>query len=111
MRLWPLGLLGCNALTPIDPESFCHEAGYAIARRTEQCTADIELANARYRAFERQHDCIAIHTDDPPEGVAPEDLYACSLTIERLPCDVVEELGDDLDAWLASADACAYVVE
>jgi hypothetical protein len=106
-----LGLAGCNALTPIGPEDFCHEAGYAIARRTEQCTSDIDLANARYLAFERQYDCIPIQMKDPPEGVAPEDLYACPLTIERLPCDIVEELGDDIDAWLASAAACSYLVE
>lgn len=104
-------LLACTAFREVDPDSPCREAGYAIARRTEECTDDTELANARYEAFEAGYACIPMDVLDPEPGVAPEDLYACSFTIDRLPCEVVLELGDDLDGWLASADACAYVVE
>ncbi len=104
-------LLACQAFRDVDPDSPCREAGYAIARRTELCTEDTDLANARFDVFEADYRCIPMDVLNPAEGAAPEDLYACAFTIDRLPCEVVLDLGDDLDAWLASASACAYVVE
>jgi hypothetical protein len=108
-----LALGGCLQpyLTRVDDEQPCLEAGYAVARRTEECTGDRELANERYDRFERQWRCIPTPPDDPElRDIAP-DLYGCAATISSLSCDAVDELGDDLELWLGVDPACGYVVE
>lgn len=89
----------------------CLEAGYAIARRTEECTGDRELANARYDAFGSEWRCIATPPDDPAYRDIAADLYGCAATISSLSCDTVDEFGDDLDLWLGVDPACGYIVE
>jgi hypothetical protein len=107
-----LVLAGCGrALAPVEDDQPCREAGYAIARRTEECTGDRELANARYERFETEWVCIPTPPDDPDLAPIAADLYGCAGTISSLSCDVVEELGDDLARWLGVDPACGYVVE
>ena len=112
--------LGCAWLVPVDGDSPCREAGYAIARRTFECTADADLANARYDLFLAETECIPLTYDEQGNvtsgpgagsGVKAEDTYHCAFLLGELACEVVEALGDDIDAWLASSDACAYVIE
>jgi hypothetical protein len=98
-------------ITRVADDQPCIEAGYAIARRTEECTGDRELANERFHAFERAWKCIPTPPDDPEfRDIAP-DLYGCAATISSLSCDAVEEFGDDLWYWLGVDPACGYVVE
>jgi hypothetical protein len=108
-----LGLAGCLSpfITEVDDEQPCLEAGFAIARRTEECTGSRELANRRFHTFEREWACIPTPPDDPElRDVAP-DLYGCAATITTLSCDTVDEFGDDLGSWLGVDPACGYVVE
>ncbi len=113
---------GCRSLVALPPDAPCVDAGYAISRRTFECTGDPDLANARFERYRREYDCL-----EPPPApnpdlaftqidsghtavvVAPEDLYHCSFAISLLACELVESYGDDLDQWLASSDACAWV--
>ena len=59
MRPWlPLSLAGCASLQALPPDAPCVEAGYAISRRTFECTGDAELANARFERYRREFECI-----------------------------------------------------
>ena len=113
IRLLPVALAGCLLpnITPVDDDQPCQEAGFAIARRTEECTGDRELANARYAAFEADWRCIPTPADDPEYTAIAADLYGCAATITSLSCDAIEEMGDDLSLWLGIDPACGYVVE
>jgi hypothetical protein len=95
----------------VAPDQPCQEAGFAIARRTEECTGDRELANARYEAFGRDWECIETRPDDPEFSGIAADLYGCAATITSLSCDTVDEFGDDLSLWLTVDPACGYIVE
>lgn len=114
MRPLLLGLplvAGCG--TTVGPDRFCKEVGYAIAGRTQECTGDAALAEARYADFEAAYTCVEVDAGDTAtaSGVKPEDLFACPLAIRNLACELVESYGDDLDAWLATSPACALLVE
>lgn len=89
----------------------CQEAGFAIARRTEECTGDRDLANARYAAFEADWVCIPTPPDDPDLAPIAADLYGCAASIQSASCDAVEIMGDDLSLWLGIDPSCGYVVE
>lgn len=99
--------------TTMEPDDFCQEVGYAIAGRTQDCTGDGELAEARYAAFEENYTCVEVDPSDTAgvSGVRPEDLFACPLAIRNLACELVESHGDNLDAWLATSPTCALLVE
>jgi len=103
---------GCGrSLTRVADDQPCLEAGFAIARRTEECTGDRELANARYAAFEDEWTCIPTAPDDPEYFDIAPDLYGCAATITSLSCDAALEFGDDLSLWLGVDPACGYIVE
>jgi hypothetical protein len=108
-----LCLAGCVQpfITRVADDQPCIEAGYAIARRTEECTGDRELANARFHTFEREWVCIPTPPDDPELSDIAPDLYGCAATISSLSCDAVGELADELSLWLGVDPACGYVVE
>lgn len=112
-------LLSCRVIQPIDPYAPCEEAGFAISRRTLQCTGDSALANDRYLLFEQETECIPVEWDDqgtltsgPGAGTATPavDVFHCAFLIGEIPCEYALEYGDDIAAWLSVSDACAYVV-
>lgn len=108
-----LALTGCITLRTMAPDLPCREAGYAIAARTEACSGDIELANARYDAFVDDYVCIDVDVTDPAfngPALSPDDLFDCAFSIRELPCEWVDVFGDDLDLWLSVSDACPWVV-
>ena len=85
--------------------------GFAIARRTFECTGDSELANSRYERFDKELECVevdlSISDDDPfDEG----DYWHCAFALGELARELVDEYGDDVEAWLSTSDGCAYVV-
>jgi hypothetical protein len=108
-----LWLAACTRSLPED--QLCKEIGYAIAGRTEECTGDRELASARFEAFEERYTCAPF--DPEPKGedtespIAPEDLFHCPLAIRNLPCELVEQYGDDLSAYLTASPICATIIE
>jgi hypothetical protein len=124
-RLWMLAATGCATLHALPREQPCHEAGYAISSRTFECTGDADLANARYRQFEADYECVPLaewHLDTGTEGsriegdtggltLLPQDSFHCAFAIRQLACELVEAYGDDLDQYLASSDACGWVVK
>lgn len=80
-------LTACSNLQPMDPDQPCREAGFAIAARTEQCTGDPELANARFEQFADEYVCVAVDPLDPEwnnAAVQPQDLFDCAFTIREL---------------------------
>lgn len=112
-------LLGACVLQPMDPEAPCEEAGYAIARRTLECTGDTDLANERYLLFEEQTVCIPVEWNEQGEltsgpgantGTAVVDVFHCAFVIGEIPCEHALQYGDDIAAWLSVSQACAYVV-
>lgn len=123
--LLPATLAGCASLEALPKDSPCTEAGYAISRRTFECTGDGDLANARFEAFEKQYQCIELpdwYVDTgvvtqyiQPEGsggaLHPPDYFHCAFAISLLPCELVTDYGDDLSKWLQSSNACDYVIE
>jgi len=114
------GLSGCTWLSQIDGDSPCEEAGYAIARRTYQCTGDPDLSNDRHDLFLDATECIPLDFDETGVvisgpgaglGVKAEDTYRCAFIISELAGEVVGELGIGIGAWLSVSNACAYVIE
>ncbi len=102
----------CTLIEPMPGDQPCKEVGWAIAARTHACTGDVALANARYEDFTDQITCVDWAADDERLGTTPpEDLFSCAFTLRNLPCETVAALGDDLDAWLALDEGCAYVLE
>jgi hypothetical protein len=124
-RLCLLAATGCASLHALPREQPCVEAGYAISSRTFECTGDAELANARYLQFEKEYDCVPLapwHLDTGTMGsriegdtgaltLQPQDAFHCAFAIRQLACELVEGYGDDLDQYLASSDACGWVVK
>lgn len=107
-----LSLGGCKLIEPMPSDQPCKEVGWAIASRTHDCTGDVALANDRYEAFRDAAECIEWEADDPAlDAVGAEDLFSCAFTIRNLPCETIDELGDDLGAWLEVDEACAWVVK
>lgn len=119
-------LTGCASLQALPKDQPCLDAGYAISRRTFECTGDADLANARYELFRERFRCVPlpeygvdtgvvtkfIAPDDPAyQSVSPPDFFHCAFAIEQLPCELVFEYGDDLHRWLDTSEACAWVVE
>ena len=109
-----LPALLCVACTrSIDEDRLCDEIGYAIAGRTQTCTGDTALAQQRFEAFADQYTCREVPVEtlgaDTSAPVAPQDTFACPLAIRNIPCALVEELGDDLDAWLSASEMCDYL--
>lgn len=43
------------------------------------------------------------------DGTNPEDLYDCAFAISSLPCDVVEDFGDDLERYMEISPGCPLV--
>ena len=113
--VWALagvGLGGCKLIEPMPSDQPCKEVGWAIASRTHDCTGDVALANDRYEAFRDAAECIEWEADDPAlEAVGAEDLFSCAFTSRNLPCETIDELGDDLPAWMEVDEACAWVVK
>ncbi len=106
MLLW--WILGCP--TAVEPDDFCQEVGYAIAGRTQECTGQTKVAEARYTTFAEAYRCKDWDVADTAV-VHAEDLYACPLAIRELPCELVSAYDDDLDAWLEASPMCALLVE
>ena len=109
--LWLLA--GCSNLKQMPPDLPCREAAFAIASRTEECTGDLELASARVDAFQETYTCIAVDTTDPVfdgPAIAVEDLFDCSFSIRELPCELVEEYGDDLELYLLNSPSCTWII-
>lgn len=120
-------LSACASMEVLPKDQPCIEAGYAISRRTFDCTGDSELANARYLQFESQYECIPIpdwhreqdeiavggvlvYEDTARPRIEAQDYFHCSFAISQLPCEAVETFGDDLSLWLAASDACGWIV-
>jgi len=106
MRYLPLGLLvGCPR--PLDPEQPCEEIAYAIGARTEECTGDGELGEARVQALLDTYECL--DRAEVAEGQSEsggDDAFACALVLRDVACELVAEAGDDLDAWLSFSPSC-----
>ena len=104
---------GCIDLKPMPADQPCKEAGYAIASRVFDCSADGELANATYERFEEEYACVLYDLEvepDPPGSDIEKDLFHCALAIGALTCDQVAACGQDLDCFLAASPTCPLVV-
>ena len=103
----------CLPIDPMPPDQPCLEAGYAIASRTLECTGNAKLSQDRYDAFRKEFTCIEWDVTDPRLGLdfGAQDLFGCAFVLSNLPCELVDEKGDDIEAWLLSTDTCALVVE
>jgi hypothetical protein len=80
----------------------------------------MDLANARYEAFQRQVTCRSIDFDtEIAEDEAwydviqdsPADWFLCSFAIGELSCELADAYGDDLALWLTASPACDAVIE
>ncbi len=109
----PPALLPALLLLPacahrLEPDAFCKEVGYAIAGRTQECTGDAGLAEARYLLFEEQFTCIEYEVvkDSDQTDLPYQDLYHCPLAIRSLACELVDQYGDDLSQWMTASPTC-----
>ena len=119
-RLLPFAALACcYNLTPVEAGAPCEEVGYAISRRTFECTGDDALANQRYRDFEAAYACVDLDGSTAGDTAyvyaelpGPSSRYFhCAFTIGELPCELVDEYGGDFAQWLTASEACLLVVE
>ncbi|MCK6502076.1 hypothetical protein L6R53_01495 [Myxococcota bacterium] len=104
---------GCINLKQMPPDQPCKEAGYAIASRIFDCTADGDLANATYERFEEEYACVLWDLEEEPDPYGSnveKDLFHCSLTIGAMECEQVLACGEDLDCFLSTSPACGLVV-
>lgn len=114
-----LVLLSCTNLVPVTEELPCTEAGYAVARRTYECTGDGDLANARYLAFTDAYTCADLDWDvEPDTGIiytnAPGnevDYFHCAFAMGELACELVADYGDDFSQWLSASSTCEMILE
>jgi hypothetical protein len=102
-------LTACATLDVMPPDQPCLEAGFAIAARTEECTGDSRLAEARFERFDREYRCVPSGPLHPDPRVQSPDLFHCAFAIRNVPCELAVQYGDDLAAWLASSPVCAIV--
>lgn len=97
--------IGCSH--SLAPDQFCKEVGYAIAGRTQECTGDNSLSEARYQLFVEQYTCIEYEVKKDSDSTFPyQDLYHCPLAIRNLPCELVEQYGDTLSEWMTASPTC-----
>ena len=83
-------LVGCPR--PLDPEQPCEEIAYAIGARTEECTGDGELGEARVQALLDGYECL--DRAEVPEGQSEsggDDAFACALVLRDVACELVAE--------------------
>jgi len=110
----PLALvLSCTSLKTMPPDLPCREAAFAMAARTEECTGNLELANKRVDLFFKDYVCIDADVTDPEmnnPAVHPLDWFNCAFAIREMPCELVEEYGNDIDRYLTQSDACTWVI-
>jgi hypothetical protein len=100
-------LAGCPR--PLDPQNGCAEVATAIGARTEECTGDSELGVERIERMEGEYDCLPVEMDGS-ERYMGEDAYACAIVMRNVACELVEQDGDDLDAWLLRSPSCALAL-
>lgn len=113
---WALvATLGGGCAREVEPDRACQEAAYAIAGRTEQCTGDAALADARFTAFQQAFTCTEVPVEsmgeDTASPISPEDRLHCAFAIRNLPCALVEEYGDDLERYMTASPMCATLVQ
>ena len=105
--------LGCAQ--KVAPDRYCQEAATAIAGRTEACTGDLELADARYAAFYEAYTCVDVPVESMGEDtaslIAPQDRLHCAFAIRNLPCALVEAYGDDIEQYMTASPICGTLVQ
>lgn len=85
-----VGLVSC--LTPMPTDQPCVEAGYAIARRSYECSGDAADANQRHEAFEAGYRCVPADWSDDLDSQDPVDgrqLFDCAFAMGELACELV----------------------
>ena len=65
---WLTLAAGQGCTQEVAPDRFCQEAATAIAGRTEACTGDLELADARYAAFDLAVKAARLLPNNDPAG-------------------------------------------
>lgn len=101
---------GCSH--PLPPDQYCKEAAWAIAGRTQECTGDVALAEARYAQFFEDYACVEFDIQDYDSApIAYENLFHCPLAIRALPCELVDSYADDLSLWMTASPVCRVLVE
>lgn len=101
-----IGALSACGVVRLPPGQVCDEVGFAISRRTWQCTGDEALAAERWDAFQDDATCY----DVDAEVDEADNYLACATAIEAMSCEEVEAAGDDLSAWLAASPVCEWLV-
>ena len=96
-------LSACVLAEPLEVEEICKNVGFQISSRTLDCTGDQELAVNRFDTFKGHYSCTAV--DQDVTG------FDCAQALGALACEQVEALDDDLDAWLATSESCARILE
>lgn len=105
-----LPLTACPHELPTD--QYCKEVAWAIAGRTQECTGDSDLSRTRYELFFEKYTCVEYAIEDYDSApIAYQNLFHCPLAIRALPCELVQDYGDDLDRWLTASPVCPYLVE
>ena len=97
---------GCAESHALGPEAPCEEAGYAIASRAEECSGDAEYAAGLQAQFAEAYTCVEPQLPDP---LQERDLFECALVLRNIACELANEYGDDLNAWLQSSPVCAAI--
>jgi hypothetical protein len=79
----------------------CEDVLRAVEIRTLECTGDGELATARAR---RLQDEVACADEDAGKAIVTP---ACPKDVLDVPCEDVEDIGDEPRGWLDAAPRCA----
>lgn len=86
----------------VDSAEPCRQAGFSIAARTQACTGDADLANARYERFVDQYRCLV------KDARVPD--FQCAVDVNAVVCTEALAFGDDLDKWLETSKSCSVVL-
>lgn len=95
-------LAACATTYDMDAAEPCRQAGYSIAARTQACTGDGDLANARYEKFAETYRCLVKSARVPD--------FQCAVDVNATDCAKAVQYGDNLDLWLASSGSCSLVL-
>ena len=90
----------CAPQQDIDADQACKDVPIALSSRTMQCTSDLDRSVNMGNHFDGKFNCTANDVN------LTAKYYQCPVFLNKLPCDAIEEYGEDYEKYLGMNLAC-----